>query len=398
MGFVYAVEGILFPGLPFGGDYGLNLQQTLEVIHFHSFPYGFVYPLPCILLRYLLFKAAGNYSGIIWVCAIAIAFYFNIVFLIGEFYTGDRRLTYLYLMLSFLPVAYYIQLDMTMLNCNLIAFSLVLLSMLFLKKDAWFLSGLFLSLGIALKLYPIVVLPYLILRKKFRVALFALLWITVFFVIIPAAALGSSCFVELTGKWLHGIASSGAPDFLFRLKAHKISLHYAILSFLSHGDLIHISTLVLYKAKRITFWLKVLLAGLGLVYLFFDRRKPNLQGESYHIVFNTVLILSGSLLFSELLQPHHCVFLLGCSMIMMNVGLNSSFPRVVRWTLPCLALLPAVALRIASSRTEKAFAMNFNIAVYVLCLVFLRFYEVGRVGIARSRAGCRSRSDPTGLL
>ena len=366
-----------FPGRPFGADYGLNLKQTLQVIHLHSFPYGFVYPLPCILLRYLLFKAAGNYSGILWVCAIALAFYFSVRFLIGEFYTGDTRLTYLYFMLSFLPVAYYIQLDMTMLNCNLIVLGLVLLSMLCLKKDAWFLSGLFLSLGIALKLYPIVILPYLLLRKKFRVALSVLSWSAAFFVLIPVIALGSSRFIELTGKWLHSMALIGAPDFLVTLQAHKISLHYAILCLFSHGDLLHISAWELYKAKRVTFWLKVLFAGSGLIYLIFDLRKPCLKGESYHILFNTVLIMAASLLFSDLLQPHHGVFLLGCSMIMVNFALNGSSPGFVRCLLLGVVFLPFVALRIASPGAPKALVMNFHIVIYVLSLVFLRFYPVG---------------------
>ncbi len=381
-----------FPGLPFGGDYGLNLQQTLQVIHLHSFPYGFVYPLPCILLRYLLFKAAGNYSGVVWVCAIAFAFYFSVRFLISEFHTGDGRLTYLYFMLSFLPVAYYIQLDMTMLNCNLIVLSLVLLSMLCLKKDARVLSGLFLALGIALKLYPIVVVPYLLLRKKFRVALSALSWSAVFFVLVPVIALGGSCFIELTAKWLHGIAAIGAPDFLVSLEAHKISLHYAILSLLSHGDPIHISASGLYKAKWITFWLKVLFAGSGVFYLILDLRTPCLQGEVYHILFNTVIILSGSLLFSDLLQPHHCVILMGCSMIMVNFALNGNSRGFVRCLMLGAVFFPFVALRIASPGPQKALVMNFHIVIYVLSLVFLRFYPVGcLLGNAPSQACGQSR-------
>ncbi|MDR3569593.1 MAG: glycosyltransferase family 87 protein [Syntrophobacteraceae bacterium] len=366
-----------FPGRPFGGDYGLNLEQTLQVIDLHTFPYGFVYPLPCILLRYFLFKAAGNYGGVIWVFSIALAFAFSVRFLLAELYTGDGRVTYLYFLLAFLPVAYYIQLDMTMLNCNLIVLSLVLLSMLCLKKEGWFLSGLFLSLGIALKLYPIVIVPYLLFRKKFRAAIFTLLWSAVFFVLIPVIALGSFCFIELTGKWLQAVSSIGAPDFLVNLQAHKISMHYAILSLLAHGDPIHLSARGMYEAKRITFWLKLLVAGSGLIYLVFDLRKPCLKVESYHILFSTVLVLSASLLFSDLLQPHHGVVLLGCSMIMVNAALNGSLPKFVRCLLLGVVFLPFVALRIASPGVQKVLAMNFHIVIYVLSLVFLRFYPKG---------------------
>ncbi|MGC8493626.1 MAG: glycosyltransferase family 87 protein [Syntrophobacteraceae bacterium] len=361
-----------FPGLPFKGDYGLNLQQSLHVLHFHSFPHDFVYPLPYILLTYFLFKAAGFYSVILWMCAIASAFYFNVRFLLAEFYTGDKRFTYLFFLLSFLPVAYYIQLDMTTLNCNLIDLSLVLLSMQRMKKGDWLSSGFFLALGVALKLYPIVLLPYLLLRKKFRVVLSTLAWTTVFFVLFPVLALGGSCFIELTGKWFQVLASTGAPGYLVSLPAHKISLHYAILLLLSHGHPAQLLPPALYRAKATIFWLRMLIAGLGLLYLVFDLRKPLRNGEFHHILFISVLILSASLLFSELLQPHHLVILLGCSIILMDSALNGDLPRRDRWILAALIFLPFLALKIAPSEAAKALAMNAQIVLYILCLMFLR--------------------------
>jgi hypothetical protein len=363
-----------FPGQPFGGDYGLNLLQSTQVLDRHSFPFGFTYPLPCILLRYGLFQIGGNYSGIVWVCASGFSLYFIMRFLLKEFYVGDEGFKYFYLMLSFIPVAYYIQWDIKALNCNLIVLCLVMASALYLKKESYFLSAFFLSFGIALKLYPIVILPYLIIRRKSRQVLWAMLWIAIFFVVIPIIALGKSEFMELTGKWIGSVASTGAPDFIVNVVAYKTSLHYAILSFLSNGNLPALSARNLEDAKHLMFLLKVFFVALAVVYLIFDVRRPLLPKEVDHNLFSIILILSGSLLFSELLQPHHGVFLFASSLLMVNFSLYSGFPKSVRYPVLALALLPGVVLKAASPGMEKAFAMNIHIIVCILALIFLRFY------------------------
>lgn len=366
-----------FPGQPFGGDYGNNLQQSMQVLDRHSFPYGFTYPLPCILLRYYLFKLGGNYSGIVWVCLIAFSLYFATRFLIEEFYTGDAHSRYLYLMLAFLPVAYYVQWDIKALNCNQIVLCLVMASVLFLKRQAYLLSGLFLALGVALKLYPIVILPYLLIRKKYRVVLSAMTWIVVFFVLIPFMVLGSSDFIELTGKWIESLALTGAPDFIVRVVAYKTSLHYAILSLISGGNPATLPPQSLENVKHLTFLLKICFVAMAAVYLVFDLRRPSLPGEANHILFNILLILLGSLLFSELLQPHHGVYLFAASLLIVNFSLSGSFPKSVRYPVLALALLPGIVIKAASPGMEKAFAMNLHILVYIIILMFLRFYLTG---------------------
>jgi hypothetical protein len=371
------------PGQPFGGDYGNNLQQSTQVLERHSFPYGFTYPLPCVLLRYYLFKIGGNYSGILWVCLIAFSLYFVTRFLVEEFYTGDARYRYLYLMLAFLPVSYYIQWDVRALNCNQIVLFLVMASVVCIKRKADLLSGLFLAMGTALKLYPVVILPYLLVKRKYRVVLSALAWIVIFFFIIPFAVLGGTDFAELTGKWMESIALTGAPDFIVKVVAYKTSLHYAILSLISNGDLSSLSAPSLGKVKQLIYLLKIFFALLGVVYLIFDLRRPALPKEVDHILFNTILIMLGSLLFSELLQPHHGVYLFAASLLIINFSLSGSFPKSFRYPVLALALLPGVIVKVAAPGMQKAFAMNLHIIVYILLFVFIRFYMTGNARTER---------------
>jgi len=362
-----------FPGQPFGCDYGMNLHLSVNVVEGHKFAAGFLYPLPSVLLRYYLFKIFGNFSGIVWVCAMASSMYIIMNFLIHEFYSGEREYRYIYAILGFLPVAYYVQWDLRSLNCNLIVLCLVLVSAFYLKKESFFISAFFLSLAVALKLYPIVILAYLLVRKQFRLVASALFWTVIFFVLIPITALGWPSFLDLTRKWVDAVALTGSPDFLVQLSAYKTSLHFALLSLISQGDVLALPARSLHDIQVIVSCLRIFFIISALIYVIFDNRSSDLKGID-HNLFNMILILVASLLFSEQLEPHHGVFLLASSLFVMNFSIYSTFSRSVRYWVLAISLLPFLLLKASSAGMEKAFAMNLHIIVYLLLLIFLRFY------------------------
>ena len=362
-----------FPGQPFGYDYGLNLRLSVNAIEGHTFAAAFLYPLPSVLLRYYLFKIFGNFSGIVWVCAMASSMYIIMRVLIHEFYTGEKECRYIYAILALIPVVYYVQWDLRSLNCNLIVLCLVLVSAFYLKKESFFISAFFLSLAVALKLYPVLILAYLLVRKQFRLVASALFWIVIFFVLIPITALGWPSFLEMTRKWIEVVALTGSQDFPVQLTAYKMSLHFALLSLISQGDMLALSAQRLHDIQVILFCLRIFFIISAVIYLIFDNRSPDLKGID-HNLFNMILILVASLLFSEQLQPHHGVFLLAPSLFIMNFSLYSTFSRSVRYWILAIFLLPYLVLHFASAGMEKAFAMNLYIIVYLLLLIFLRFY------------------------
>ena len=366
-----------FPGQPFGYDYGLNLRLSVNVIEGHTFAAGFLYPLPSALLRYYLFKIFGNFSGIVWVCVMASSMYIIMYVLIHEFYSGEKECRYIYAILAFLPVAYYVQWDLRSLNCNLIVLCLVLVSAFYMKKESFFISAFFLSLAVALKLYPVVILAYLLVRKQFRLVASALFWTVMFFVLIPITALGWPSFLELTHKWVEAVALTGSPDFPVQFSAYKTSLHFALLSLISQGDVLALPERSLHNILVIVSCLRIFFIISAVIYLIFDNRSPDLKGID-HNLFNMILILVASLLFSEHLQPHHGVFLLAPSLFIMNFSLYSTFNRSVRYWVLAISLLPYLLLQFASAGMEKAFAMNLHIIVYLLLLIFLRFYTTRR--------------------
>jgi hypothetical protein len=379
-----------FPGRPFGGDYGVNILQSISVIEGHTYPFGFTYPLPCVLLRYYLFKLAGNFSGLIWCGAVAYSIYYVMRFAIKECYVGDERYKFIYALLSFIPVAYYVQHDIRLLNCNLIVLCLTLASILYMKRGKYFLSAFFLSCGVAIKLYPIFIVAYFLIRRQFRFTFYNLFWIVTLFVVIPVAVLGVPSFSELTGKWFESVSASRSPDFLVHLDAYRTSLHFAVLYLTSHGNVTALSARSLADINSLFSGLKVLIILSGLAYVLFDFRRTALPEGVDQNLLNAVVILLGSLLLSDLLQPHHGVFLLGASFLIMNFSLFTGFSKAVRYSVLAAALIPTAVLKTLPRGVGTALAMNLHILVYILILVFLRFYTADREERTQLRPACES--------
>jgi len=389
------VKGAFIPGSWVGKDYAITLTQSISVVRYHSYPIDFTYPLPSVLFRYYLGEMGPHLGGLIWVFGIAFSLFFTFRYLAEEFCTGPAGWKYVCLILSFIPVAYYTQWDIKMLNCNHITLCFVLLSTFYEKRKRSFMSGLFLSLGIAWKLYPVVIIPYLLITKRFRLLLSLLFWIAILFAVIPLAVLGSPLFGELTGQWVRCIASTRADDFfthVMHIHAYKMSLHYSILHWLSHGALPALSTHTLHNVKLMISLLQVLLVIFGTVYIVFDTRVRSMPEYIDRYLYNTILFLLASLLFSAHLQPHHGVVLIASSMFITNFALYGSFHKCSRTLIFVAALIPAVVLKAASSGVEKAFAMNLQIIVHILLLIFLRFY-IARQAQPHSKGFASNKKD-----
>ena len=106
-----------------------------------------------------------------------------------------------------------------------------------------------------------------------RPVLSMLFWIAMLFVIIPAMVLGTPLFLELTSKWFRSVTLTGADDFLVHFNAYITSLHYAVLSWLSDGNLSTLSAQSLHSVKLlIVALLQVVLVVLGVAYVVCDTR------------------------------------------------------------------------------------------------------------------------------
>lgn len=74
-------------------------------------------------------------------------------------------------------------------------------SIYFSDRKSFFLSGLILALGIIIKILPIVLIPYLLYRKKFKPVLVTFLCLFIF-LIFPGLIFGWSFNIQLISEWI----------------------------------------------------------------------------------------------------------------------------------------------------------------------------------------------------
>ena len=102
---------------------------------------------------------------------------------------------------------YFLKWDLKAANVNLITLAVVLGSVDCARRERWGGAGALLALGIAIKLQPALLLPYLACRRQWRWLALTMGGLVVLFVLVPVFSLGVTGAVALTKSWLGGLAA-----------------------------------------------------------------------------------------------------------------------------------------------------------------------------------------------
>ena len=181
----------------------------------------------------------------------------------------------------------------------LILLSLFMLA-LFLKRDA--LAGISLASAAMVKLTPLIFLPYLVWKKRFK-ALWAWGAAVLFYVFVPALYVGWARNLEYLKNWLM-VHQKNPPDYILWYKNQ--SLLSALSRFLTKDSQVGILNL----DSRGVFIIFIILAAVlfGLIFFCTRKAKSENSGFSYLVEFSSVLICM--ILFSPLAWKHTFVHLI----------------------------------------------------------------------------------------
>ncbi len=95
-------------------------------------------------------------------------------------------------------------------NANTLVLAFLMGGFLFFKREKMLLSGAFFSLAAAIKVFPILIAPWLLYKKRFKLAGFFLLGLIVWGVLIPGTILGPKSMATCYGKWSDTMLSPSA--------------------------------------------------------------------------------------------------------------------------------------------------------------------------------------------
>jgi hypothetical protein len=238
-----------------------------------------------------------------------------------------------------------------------------------------------------MKLYTVVLIPYFLLRRQYRLSVSALLWVFAFFVLAPLAYFGPAGFLEVTSNWIRSVAATSTAEFPFEFRAFHLSLHRVLLSFLTERGGGGVTNLFDLEARTVL----MIARGLQLAWLLciisyfvWEWKEPRYRSDYPSDLINVGILGVAVLILGPELQPHHGVAVLIPSMILAAVLFDSRQPTQLRWGAAVILSVGYIGLKLSQGKMYKGLGMNLCLVLFCLALLIVRA-SWGKASPATSR-------------
>lgn len=219
--------------------------------------------------------------------------------------------------------------NISMLQVNILLALLVLLGIYFFTADNDRAAGLFLAMAISIKITPVIFLLYFILKRRFKLSAYVILWTAVFSLGVPAAVTGVENTLREIVSWNESMLSSSisadpnprmmitmfnpanqsVQAFLVRLLVEN---DFAILDFkrIAHEYPLFLINLNFSLTQRLALYVsKAIVFILMIVTAFYCRRKTD-DRRSSALNYEFALIFLASLIANPILKTQQMIFLI----------------------------------------------------------------------------------------
>lgn len=295
-------------------DYRIIYDASRHVVGTHTYPTDnpYPYPPPAVAVH-----AAGTVfpfkvAVAVWLALTGLAAgasYFALARTLG---LPARPGLLVLLPLAHLVGAYYFQWDMRSVNCNLIVLAAVLFGCSALVRGRDRGAGFWFALAVALKLLPVLVLPYLAWTRHWRAFAWSLVFSLLFWLVVPVVAFGATG----TGDVYRGWAAE-----LTRATDTQTKTHHPILISLDKATL-HAFAGDADRAKALSvavcgLWVVIGLAGAASCWGSRER-----DGAS--VLTHATLLILGPVAVNPYLEVYHLVPLVVPALVLLVVATTST--------------------------------------------------------------------------
>jgi hypothetical protein len=299
-------------------DYRILYDDGRHVVATHEYPAGYPYPPPAVAVHAASAAFPFATSAAIWLALTGLAALASYVALARTLGLHRRPGAMLLLPLAHAAVAYYFQWDMRSINCNLIVLAAVLFGCSALAKGADVRAGFWFALAVALKVLPVLLVPYLAWTRRWRALASALAFSLVLWVGVPLAAFGADGFAKVYAGWGGELTRATDPA---AKHAHPIliSLDKAALYATDQNPL---------AARFIIAGVCVLWVGVGLAGAVASRLTRPRDGLA--ILAHASLLVLGPAAVNPYLEPYHLVPLVAPAVLLLAVAADAQRPAWAR--------------------------------------------------------------------
>lgn len=290
-------------------DFTINQFASKQVVEQRAYPTNFVYPLGYVIVQDLLAKLPPHAAVAVWLALLEASVILCPLLILRSTNRLPATAVPIAALLGYFGARYFVNWDLCACNCNLLFTTLVCASMASLLRGRSWLSGGLLATSIALKLYSVVFLPYLVWRRQWRAAVATALGVAVWFVLLPAIYFGPQPAFALTADWLTAVRGTGSAETAHTFVAYLVSVQKtALVLFGPDGRWAQYPTSMVLRVIQAVQLLWV--AGSVFLLWWFVR-----QGGKYAEWSSTAVLLAAVLPLSPLLQPHQGAVMLAASLL-----------------------------------------------------------------------------------
>jgi hypothetical protein len=340
-------------------DYRIIYEASRHVHQTHEFPAHSPYPYPPPAIVFHAASAVFPFpvSAAIWLtltgCA-AVAIYATLAMMLDL----HRRAGGLWVLpVAHLGVAYYFQWDLRSINCNVLVLAVVVFGCAALRAERPVVAGLCWALAIALKLIPVLLVPYLAWTGRWRALTSAIGFSALFWLILPLIAFGIEGLVPVYQGWYAELTR--ATDAATK-ETHPILISLPKAAHAAFPDNPTAArTLV---GSVVAAWVLLGLGGAGASWRF-------RTGASEALLVHTALLVIGPAAVNPYLEPYHLVALALPSVLLAATAIDSRKPMRVRAVAAAGFLSAVVIVKLSSPWPLRGGVVNLQ--ALILCYTAL---------------------------
>lgn len=355
-------------------DYRILYEASRDVVHSHQYPAGYPYPPPAVAVHAATTALPFELAAPLWLALTglaALAVYLTLARALGLY---SRPGALVALPLAHVAVAYYFQWDMRSINCNLIVLATVLFGCSTLAKGRDGAAGFWFALAVALKLLPVLLLPYLAWTRRWRAFAWAVGFSLVFWVGVPLAAFGGSGVRSVYGGWAGELSRATDPG-AKRTHPILISLDKAAAHLTADPVAARAATLGVCGL-----WVALGLAGAAAAWA--QRAR-----DPFAVLAHASLLVLGPVAVNPYLEAYHLVALAVPGVLLLAVAADARQGRRVRAVAACGFVLGMAILKASSPWALRGLLVNAQALVLCATAVWVAWARVpGAVPVAEVSA------------
>ena len=359
------------------GDYSLNTGSANETWEQRQYPPHFHYPIPAVLLWRLFGLWNFPVGALAWLLILPTSMIGSML-LTGLLSSDCKKYTGLIMALAFAGTEYYLMWDLRAINANSFYLLLIMLGCWYWHKDKKIWAGVLLGGSVAFKIYSVVFLFYLILRKEWCIGTAMVTSMLVFFVGVPALFLGWQDTILLSGEWIKFIHATSNANAVLTHQTYKVSLKWVAMLLMnpeaSAGKLNFFNCsmdMVVMVVRSVCVAWALMVAG---YFLTTRPVKPHQNVSRLAFVLDISVLLFCPFPASSFLEPHHLVVMVVPAIALIYIMCDARFLARYRAIAGLTVGMGACLTELGPHYPLRGVGVMLTLLVYLIGIWILRYF------------------------